>query len=291
MKLYLVILMLLIAITMGRACMPNTPVQLPAKEETVVLLHGLTRSSKAMEKMAKSLRAEGYTVINQDYPSTSATVEKLTEQVFQALKPQITDAESVHFVTHSLGGIILRQHLENHEIPNLGRVVMLAPPSRGSEVPDKLGSIFLYKWINGPAGNQLGTGTNSLPLRLKTPEFELGIIAGDRTINPFLSMLIPGPDDGKVSLARVKPAAYTDFIRLHATHACMMWNKNVIGQTMYFLEHGCFNVDGASSSIAHDQETCSNLEQASSLITTARNNRTNVTEQDAPSPLKEVHHD
>ena len=243
MKLNLIILMLLIAIAMGRACMPNTRVQLPAKEETVVLLHGLTRSSKAMEKMAKSLRAEGYTVINQDYPSTTATVEKLTEQVFQSLKPQIKDTESVHFVTHSLGGIILRQHLEDHEIPNLGRVVMLAPPSRGSEVPDKLGSIFLYKWINGPAGNQLGTGTNSLPLRLKTPEFELGVIAGDRTINPFLSMLIPGPDDGKVSLARVKPESYTDYLQLHVTHPCMMWNRKVIAQTQQFLEYGQFKTE------------------------------------------------
>ena len=117
---------------------------------------------------------------------------------------------------------------------------MLAPPSRGSEVPDKLGNIFLYRWINGPAGNQLGTGTNSIPLRLKEPGFELGIIAGDRSINPFLSMLIPGPDDGKVSLMRVKPGSYTDYIQLHATHACMMWNKKVIAQTRHFLEHGSF---------------------------------------------------
>lgn len=220
--------------------MPISLEQRPAKHETVVLLHGLTRSSTAMEKIARVLRAEGYTVINHGYPSTTATVEKLTEQVFQSLKPQIKDTETVHFVTHSLGGIILRQHLEKHKLPNLGRVVMLAPPSRGSEVPDKLGRIFLYQWINGPSGNQLGTGTNSLPLRLKAPEFELGIIAGDRTMNPFLSMLIPGTDDGKVSLARVKPAAYTDYIQLHATHPCMVWNSKVIAQTKHFLEYGIF---------------------------------------------------
>ncbi len=210
-------------------------------QETVVLIHGLARSDKAMNKMAKELRAEGYTVINHGYPSTSAPIEKLTPQIFKALEPQIKDAGTVHFVTHSMGGIILRQHLEDHTIPNLGRVVMLAPPSRGSEVPDKLGKIFLYKGINGPAGNQLGTGTKSHPLRLKAPGFELGIIAGDRSINPILSLLIPGPDDGKVSLARVKPAAYTDYIKLHATHACMAWNKKVMTQTKYFLQHGKFN--------------------------------------------------
>ena len=208
--------------------------------ETVVLLHGMARSSKAMNKMAKVLRRDGYEVINVDYPSTTASIEKQTEQIFTGLKPQIENTETVHFVTHSMGGIILRQYLEDHDIPNLGRVVMLAPPSRGSEVTDKLGNVFLYKWINGPAGNQLGTGTNSLPLRLKDPAFELGIIAGDRTINPFLSMLIPGPDDGKVSLARVKPSCYTDYVQLHVTHPCMVWNKKVIQQTKQFIETGRF---------------------------------------------------
>jgi triacylglycerol lipase len=195
----------------------NSQPQPESKDETVILIHGLARSSKAMNKMAKELQSEGYNVINHDYPSTSAPIEELTKQIFTTLDSQIKDAQTIHFVTHSMGGIILRQHLENHDLPGLGRVVMLAPPSQGSEVTDKLGNVFLYKWINGPAGNQLGTGTNSHSLRLKAPNFELGIIAGDRTINPFLSMLIPGPDDGKVSLARVKPAAYTDYIQLHTT--------------------------------------------------------------------------
>ncbi|MEN8254717.1 MAG: alpha/beta hydrolase [Verrucomicrobiota bacterium] len=246
MKLGLVILTILIAVAIVRACMPDAPRRQTAKQETVVVLHGLTRSSRAMEKMANALRTEGYTVINHGYPSTTATIEELTKQVFQILEPQIKDAETVHFATHSMGGIILRQHLEEHELPNLGRVVMLAPPSRGSEVPDKLGNIFLYKWINGPAGNQLGTGPDSLPLCLKDPEFELGIIAGDRTLNPFLSMLISGPDDGKVSLARVKPGIYTDYVQLHVTHPCMVWNDEVIGQTKHFLKYGSFNKEKAN---------------------------------------------
>ncbi|MDZ8118415.1 esterase/lipase family protein [Pontiella agarivorans] len=219
------------------------------KQETVVLLHGLARSSKAMNKLEKKLTAEGYTVINHDYPSTSATIEKLTADIFQSLEPQICPAARVHFVTHSMGGIILREYLEDHDLPNLGRVVMLAPPSRGSEVTDKLGGVFLYQWINGPAGNQLGT--NGHPLRLKAPEFELGIVAGDRSINPILSMLIPGPDDGKVALARVKPAAYTDYLQLHTTHATMMWNRTVIEQTVLFLESGRFTAGQSSCSIEH----------------------------------------
>ncbi|QBG46675.1 alpha/beta fold hydrolase [Verrucomicrobia bacterium S94] len=208
--------------------------------ETVVLLHGLARSGKAMNKLERKLTAEGYNVINVDYPSTSATIEKLTHDIFRSLEPDIDGTKTVHFVTHSMGGLILREHLEHHTLPNLGRVVMLAPPSRGSEVTDKLGNVFLYQWINGPAGDQLGTGTDSHPLRLKDPEFELGIIAGDRSINPILSMLIPGPDDGKVAIARVRPETYSDFLQLHTTHTTIMWNKEVIQQTILFLKTGRF---------------------------------------------------
>ncbi len=213
--------------------------QAEPNQETVVLLHGLARTSRSMAKMEKSLVADGYNVINVDYPSRSATIEKLSEQVFQGLEKKLPDLGKVHFVTHSMGGILLREYLEKQAATQwLGNVVMLAPPSRGSEVTDKLGGIKLYQWINGPAGNQLGTQGH--PLRLKVPEFELGIIAGDRSINPILSMLIPGPDDGKVSLARVKPAAYTDYLELHVTHACMMRNPKVIEQTKHFLKHGHF---------------------------------------------------
>jgi triacylglycerol lipase len=224
--------------TIGLVC------QIAAANETVVLLHGLARSSKAMNKIEKTLEKEKYRVINVDYPP----IEQLTEEIFRTIEPKIKDMETVHFVTHSMGGIILRQYLEDHELPNLGRVVMLAPPSRGSEVADKLGEVFLYKWINGPAGNQMGTGADSLPIKLKPPTFELGIIAGDRSINPLLSILIPGPDDGKVSLARVKPAAFTDYVQLHATHACVMRNQTAIRQTVHFIKHGAFT----SKEVSHD---------------------------------------
>ncbi len=193
-----------------------------------------------MKKMERELQAEGYRVINRDYPSTTAPIDRLAADAFKAIAPQINKEQTVHFVTHSMGGIILRQHLQNHTIPNLGRVVMLGPPSRGSEVPDKLGGVFLFRWLNGPAGNQLGTGSNSVPLKLGAPTFELGIIAGDRSVNPILSMLIPGPDDGKVALARVKPAVVTDYTQVHATHTFMARNTKVIAQTKHFLKHGAF---------------------------------------------------
>ena len=224
----------------ARLCLSPSEPDSAAPHETVVLLHGLNRTHRAMAKLERSLRAEGYAVINCDYPSCSADIDTLTATLFAALLPQVNSAANVHFVTHSMGGVLLRNYLQTHEISNLGRVVMLGPPNRGSEVVDRLGGLKPFRWINGPAGCQLGTGADSLPLRLEAPSFEFGVIAGDRSVNPILSMLIPGRDDGKVSVARAQTAGMRDFIRLPVTHTFMMRNSQVIRQTQHYLRAGRF---------------------------------------------------
>ena len=146
----------------------------------------------------------------------------------------------IHFVTHSLGGIIVRYYLKNHRIPELGRVVMLSPPNGGSEVVDKFRDNFIFKWLNGPAGQQLGTGKDSLPKKLGGVAFELGVIDGDRSINLFLSIIIPGPDDGKVSVSNAKVEGMKDFIIVHSSHPFIMKNRHAIKQTITFLRQGEF---------------------------------------------------
>jgi triacylglycerol lipase len=208
----------------------------------VILLHGLCRSGRSMIRMGQALTQSGCKVLNMEYRSRSAGIAKLSDDAIgQAVADcQKRGAGTIDFVTHSLGGILVRSYLARHELANLGRVVMLGPPNQGSEVVDKLGSWWLFQKINGPAGNELGTGPDSTPNKLGAANFCLGVIAGDRSINWINSLMIPGPDDGKVSVERTKLAGMADHIVIHVTHPLLMRNRSVINQTIYFLKNGIF---------------------------------------------------
>jgi triacylglycerol lipase len=147
----------------------------------------------------------------------------------------------VHFVTHSLGGILVRQYLQDHKIENLGRTIMLGPPNQGSELADLLANNILFEFYNGPAGQQLGTGKDSAPINLEPVGFELGVIAGNRSFNPMLTKLGSGEHDGIVSVDSSKVDGMTDHIVMPVTHTFMMMDAKVIQQVRSFLSHGVFD--------------------------------------------------
>ena len=193
-----------------------------------------------MKKMERALSESGYIVINQGYPSTRYSIPELAAQTLPKALARCPDQGSIHFVTHSMGGILLRQYLRENALPRLGRTVMLGPPNQGSEVVDRLGSWAPFRWVNGPAGSQMGTSASSLPIQLGAVDFPLGIIAGNQTINFLLSTLLPGPNDGKVTVERTKVEGMADHRILPVTHPFMMRNDRVIEQVIHYLQSGQF---------------------------------------------------
>ena len=216
-------------------------ISMAVASDTVVLLHGIARSKGSMENMAENLSRKGYEVINIDYASRKKTIDTLAADIHKEIKSRRVNAGKIHFVGHSMGGLIIRAYIHKYKPKDLGRVVMLGTPNGGSQVADLLKDNFLYINYYGPAGQQLVTDQNGFKEIFGNVDYELGVIAGDRSIDPVSSLLIiTGDDDGKVSIENTKIKGMKDHITIHATHTFMPSNTEVIRQTEYFLQHGSF---------------------------------------------------
>ena len=237
------VILLLMSVVAGCASQPRTElVTAETRDECVVLLHGLNRSWRAMRPMADALQKSGFTTVNVDYPSQAGSIEDIAPlAVGTGLdKCRESGATQIHFVTHSIGGILLRYQNKQMPIPDLGRVVMLGPPNQGSEIVDRTRDWPGFGMLSGNAGAQLGTDKNSMPSMLGPVDFELGVIAGTGTINVFTSALLPNPDDGKVSVAATRIEGMDDFLVVANSHRYITRSDVVIRNTRSFLSNGHF---------------------------------------------------
>ncbi len=217
----------------------------PSGEPThcVVLLHGIGGFGLIMKSIERRLEKQGYVVANVTYRSLADPIETLAiDAVEEGLDRCRAEGFSrFHFVTHSMGGILVRQYLSQKEIQGLERVVMLAPPNQGSQFADYVGASPLRKVYEPEVLTQLGTGERSVPRRLGPPEFELGVIAGTRNLRKLLPGTPTEPSDGVVTIEETKASGMSDFLDIPATHTSIVWNEEAQRQAVHFLRNGKFD--------------------------------------------------
>jgi pimeloyl-ACP methyl ester carboxylesterase len=211
-------------------------------QELVVLLHGIMRTGRQMKKLENVLRKNGYEVLNITYPSRRLLIEQLAEFVHQELvKRRAFSYKTLHFVGFSMGGLLIRAYLFQHPAANLGRVVMLATPNKGSEIADRVQSWRLYKFLTGPAGGQLITDQNEFSFKDYQLPCDVGILAGNLCLELFFSHYLPKPNDGKVTVENTKLEGMKDHKVIRASHEFFPQNREVIRQTLHFLKSGNFS--------------------------------------------------
>lgn len=212
------------------------------RDQLVVLLHGIARTSLSMRRIEKALAQQNYATLNINYPSRSCTIDILASHVHEELLafPNF-EKLTVHFVTHSMGGLVVRALLAKQPLMNVQKVVMLGPPNQGSEVADFIEHYQPFKAFYGPALAELTKArASSQPFPLLPSHTQVGIIAGSLNIDPFCYFILPKGHDGKVSIASTELAGMADHLVLPISHSFMMYNNEVLKQINHFLLEGRF---------------------------------------------------
>ncbi len=217
----------------------------PMSGKAVILIHGVVRSSKSFAPMRTKLEQAGYRVVGFDYPSTRVSITKSAaylEQVIQSLH----GVEEIHLVVHSMGGLVVRAYLERPHAPDpkIQGMVMLGVPNQGAKMANILQKNLLYKAIYGPAGQELVDDPDGLIAQLPIPNFAFAVISGARGTNEGYNPIIPGDDDGTVSVESTRLPGAADSMTVNALHSFLMGNKQVIEATVRFLKTGALRASG-----------------------------------------------
>lgn len=227
----------------------------PDTGHAVIYLHGIGRSSRSMRPILDAMPKEGFVHVPFEYPSTRVSIEQ-SAGFLHSLVESLTDVSKISFVVHSMGGLVVRRYLKDHRDPRIHRMVMLGAPNSGAELADMLRRNMLFRTVYGPAGQELVTDQNGTIATLPTPDFEFGIIAGgkgdDRGFNP----LLPGDDDGTVTINSARLAGASDFLRIPRLHSFLMNDETAIAAVKCFLQHGRFSLERDPTPIVKESAAC-----------------------------------
>lgn len=217
----------------------------PNTGECAILLHGMARTHNSMNALQKALARAGYHTFSIDYPSTAKPIATLAAEYIPPARylAEQQQCKTLHFVTHSLGGIVVRTYLKTHPLDNLGHVVMLSPPNQGSAVAREFKDDWYFQWLNGPAGQELAAGPASTPAQLGMVSYSVGIITGNSQafFDGWLVPLFDEPNDGKVSISEARLEGMSDFLVVNESHPFIMDSRLVHQQVLHFLQHGTFS--------------------------------------------------
>jgi pimeloyl-ACP methyl ester carboxylesterase len=207
-----------------------------------VLLHGIARSARSLRRMQAALETAGFATLNLDYRSRAKSLGALVADISPAISEFASRIDGpMHFVAHSMGGLLARAYLAKYPRLRPGRVILLGPPNSGSEIADRFRHFAIYRAFFGPGGQQLITTPDAATRALlPVPDYPLGIIAGSRSVYPISSRFLPSPNDGRVSVASTRLDGMADHIVIPTAHPLLVRDARAIAQTVAFLRNGRF---------------------------------------------------
>ncbi len=211
--------------------------------DCVVLLHGIGLQGFVMKRIESALTADGYRVVNVSYPSRQLPFEQLAGDYLpaQLRAHDVARAPRLHFITHSMGSLIVRKFLHDARPANLGRVVMIGPPNHGSTAADEARQFTVLRDYLGENLGRLGTGDDAIVKTLGPADFPVGVIAGEVPINPVFGHVLAGKNDGAVTIESARLDGMQDFLVVPYSHTVMLWRDEVIRQALAFLRDGRFD--------------------------------------------------
>ena len=241
----------LLAMSLLGACasVPDTAYRQVDGDEVVVLVHGFSKHAQSMEPIGDYLAQYGYRFISVDYPSGEVNASEALALIHTQLAGCCDQARRIHFVGHSIGGLLIRAYLAEYQVDQLGNVVLIATPNAGSEFVEAMNRMPGYAEATGPLLQQMVPGEQGIPAQLPLPDYPVGVIAGSRTHNPLSWLLLPGDDDGAVSVSSTRMEGMQDFLVVPANHHWLRHDQRVLEEVLHFIQYDHFKAGEYSQGV------------------------------------------